>query len=306
MAVSVTGGTPPYKFVVVIEWDTTKTITYSTGYFNYVLDVPSKSHVLFAVTDATGKGAVGPQFTVGPSGNSSCLSLAPALPPLSPGLTSVYPGLPTPAVVSVNEINPTPDRKASVAALASGVVGGSVFLLLAAVAGALWQKKRSKIHNRHNYNFDLFDATEPASRPASSNSIITPTPYAYDTSSVITKAELDGLSITLPHKSFITPVRHTRASAFYEHFSAVDTSPPYTQMRSGTMTSSTYNPPPRRYSATSTLLTDTSSDGVGSALSSIKSSDQDLSATPILQGGRPPSLPPGAAAPITPSVLQWL
>ncbi|KAG8998389.1 hypothetical protein FRB95_009322 [Tulasnella sp. JGI-2019a] len=309
MAMSVTGGTPPYRFTEVIEWETTKTTTYSTGYFNYVLDAKFNSHIVFAATDSTGKGAVGPRLTVGTSNNSSCLSLAPTLLPSNPGLTSVYPGLPTPATVPNSNINPIPNKKVDVAAIAGGVVGGLAFVLLAVIVGALWQRQRGRTHNGH-YAVDLFDPTEPASQPATGNSMVTPTPYAYATSSAMSDPGSDG---PLSRKSSVAPARHTRGSTFYETFPIIDTSPPYTATddaftQTGTVASSSRNPhDSRRFSVGSMELTDTSSHGVGLALGSGIPSE--LSALlgqspPISPRGWSPPLPPGAAPPHSPSALQ--
>ncbi|KAG8998391.1 hypothetical protein FRB95_009320 [Tulasnella sp. JGI-2019a] len=136
ITVNVTGGKPPYTFEEVVEWATTKTTKYSTGYFDYVLDAKSGSRVALAVTDSSGKGAVGPFFNVGTSNNSSCLTSAPTVAPSSPALTSVYPGMPTSGAGSTNQPG-TKKNKASAATVAGGSVGGLAFLILAAVAGVV-------------------------------------------------------------------------------------------------------------------------------------------------------------------------
>ncbi|KAG8884731.1 hypothetical protein FRB97_003515, partial [Tulasnella sp. 331] len=322
MDVTVTGGTPPYTFTAVQQDTESKVVTYSTGNFVYVLDIGTGKNVTFAVTDSKGLGAVGTQFIVGSSPDTSCLTLASTLLPLDPGLTSVYQGLAAPVTASVsstgNGVVPAPTftsassgshKNVSIAAVAGGAVGGLALLLLAGIAGALWQRKKQRA--QHAQNVDLADAMGPASEPATGDAMLPPRPYSFDQStgqpfmSEVSNPGFAGMGVPRGRneKSPVAPVQPRRGSSFYENFPVT---PPYSAADSeeanthtGSSSTAPLHPMNRRYSG----ISDMKSDGV---------SEQDMMAvsrlsSPSISASHPragsPPLPPGAAAPNTFSML---
>ncbi|KAG8871908.1 hypothetical protein FRB97_008214 [Tulasnella sp. 331] len=302
MPVQVTGGTPPYTFVVIEEWQLVKTIIYSTGNFYYTVDAQLGNKVIcespqsslisppsyrieepltVAVTDSTGKSAVGDLFRVTPSSIVNCTTLASTVTPLSPAQTSIYQGLQT---ISVNGASPNPGKKSHAGAIAGGVIGGMVLLLLAALAGALWHRKRRKDASRHD-RVDLFDPAEPVSEPAMGNSMVAPTPFPYTPTLPMSEAGFAGLGVPSQHKSAMVPAQHTRGSSFYETFLPTGESPPYTATDAG----SSANPrDSNRFSGTSFAASDQDLMGIHSRVGS-----------PVGQRVGSPPLPSGAAAPST-------
>ncbi|KAG8984907.1 hypothetical protein FRB93_006161 [Tulasnella sp. JGI-2019a] len=327
MNVTVTGGTPPYTFTAVQQDIEPKMISYSTGNFQYVLDIGAGHNVTYGVTDSTGKGATYKQFTVGSSTDTSCLTLAPTLQPLAAGLTSVYQGLTAPATASSSSSTsgavPGPTNASSssghsvsTAAVAGGVVAGVALLLLAGIAGALWQRKKNRSLRAHG--LDLSDAMAPAGEPATGHNA-RPHPYS-PTSGQPLMSEEPGFGLTatgFSQKSGMAPPaqRTTRGSSYYENFPS--SSPPYSasaqgedaQTHSGTSHSGGAYRPGFRNSA------DGKSDamGMGTVVSSSRRSslDQDLMTvsrlgSPVNQRATSPNLPPGAAAPNTFSSMPTL
>ncbi|KAG8874848.1 hypothetical protein FRB98_008197 [Tulasnella sp. 332] len=307
--ITVTGGTPPYMFSTLEAGNEPKIVSYTTGYFEYILDMRSGSIVNFAVNDSTGLGAVGQQFKVGFSGDVSCLALAPTLVPLSPALTSLYQGLtgfPTPSAPAATSITPeTPShgKSVNVAAVVGGAVGGLGLVLLVVIFGALRLMKKWRNAPR---DVDLFDSNEPVSQPAIGNSMFPPRPYSYMPLSLeadaipSAKMEVNGeLGGHGAMREQETTQQHTprSGSTKYESDPLSEMSPPYSEdsrLCAGTSSSHAtyYN---NRLSG-ATFTSDSKSNG---ERSSRLSPDQDALSSPTSgRSGRSlPPLPPGAASP---------
>ncbi|KAG8987603.1 hypothetical protein FRB93_004475 [Tulasnella sp. JGI-2019a] len=90
VALSISGGTPPYSVSFVAENNTPKKATFATGTINWTVDVHSGTNAYFTVSDTAGNGAVSQFFTVGSSSIGSCIGTAKTVTPGSPALSTVY------------------------------------------------------------------------------------------------------------------------------------------------------------------------------------------------------------------------
>ncbi|KAG8869602.1 hypothetical protein FRB98_002351 [Tulasnella sp. 332] len=293
MPVQVTGGAPPYTFIVIEQWQFVKTTLYSTGKFYYTVDAQYGNKIIFAVTDSIGRGAVGDLFQVTQSSIVNCTTLASTVTPLSPAQTSIYQGLQTISTyggrpclnVFLHSFGPDPTTESHTGAIVGGVVGGVTLLLLAAIGGGLWHRKRSRDAHRRDCGLDLFDPAEPVSEPATGYSVVAPTPYSYVPSPPISEAGFAGLGTVSQHKYAAAPAEHTRGSSYYETFPPIGDSPPYTAIDVGSST----NPwGSNRISGESFATSDRDLMGIHSRVGS-----------PMSQRVGGPPLPPGAAAPST-------
>ncbi|KAG8851768.1 hypothetical protein FRB96_009133 [Tulasnella sp. 330] len=337
MNVSVTGGTPPYIFSVVEAANVPKNISFSTGYFEYILDVGYGNFVNFVVTDSGGRSVVGSQFQV-TAGDSSCLTLASTLAPLSPTLTSVYQGLPsfetattpTPTISAVTQ----PRKTVNSGAIVGGVLGALCLLLFALVGVLLWQRKQKRSARRR---IDLFGPTELATEDTTGNSTLRPRAYSYqplrleDTAMAkIDLSELGGLAGGRRAYMNIQAAGHTRGSAEHESFPLLGVSPPYSSGTPSQLGTSSSNAAIDSHSSRATA--DSKREGLlaprgfhhFAELEQAQEGDWEqveLQPQPQDQGGgviasllnpvtsRPPRilpLPPGAAAPNTRASLRML
>lgn len=173
--------------------------------------------------------------------------------------------------------------------MAGGIVGVLALLLLAGIAGALWQRKKHRYQRAHNV--DLSDAMAPASEPATGDSMVPPNPYySYvppSSQSFMSEPGFAGLGVLGRNEKLATVL----AQHQHRHRGVAPASPPYLQ-DANTHTGSSATPhtprPNRRFSATS----DSKSDGIVSL--------------PLSQRGGSRLLPPGAAVPNTFPSMQTL
>ncbi|KAG8981583.1 hypothetical protein FRB94_014026 [Tulasnella sp. JGI-2019a] len=139
-----TGGTAPYTLTVVPELLVPKTVTYSTGYFNYTLDLKAGVNAFFSVVDSLGNGAVSSYFTVAASSDATCLGVAPTLSVGAPALSTIYSG--ATAAATTGSSNST--HKSIIGPVIGGVVGGLLFVCLGIILGAcLYKRRRREVRN---------------------------------------------------------------------------------------------------------------------------------------------------------------
>lgn len=149
-------------------------------YWNCIV---SNHNTLVSVTDASGKGVVGPYFEVGRSTNSSCLPVAQTLLPGDPALSTTYAGasftlLPSASITSspshgyagkrVSDVMLSHHllRRISSSVIAGGVVASVVLLAIAAVGGAYCHQRRVK---RLQPRLDLGDRDRLVGSPIEMN-----------------------------------------------------------------------------------------------------------------------------------------
>ncbi|KAG8987579.1 hypothetical protein FRB93_004450 [Tulasnella sp. JGI-2019a] len=144
VSIAVTGGTPPYTLTVVPEMSLPKAVTYSTGTFNYTLDIKAGVNAVFSVVDVLGSGAVSSYFTVAASSDASCLGVAPTLSVGASALSTIYPG--QSATASSESSNNT--HSSIIGPVIGGVVGGLLFICLGIILGVcLYRRRKREVRN---------------------------------------------------------------------------------------------------------------------------------------------------------------
>ncbi|KAG8871912.1 hypothetical protein FRB97_008218 [Tulasnella sp. 331] len=301
--ITVTGGTPPYTFSALQGSNEPKLISYTTGYFEYILDMPTGSIVNFAVNDSTGRSAVGEQFRVGSSSDASCLTLAATLVPLSPALTSMYQGLasafptisPPSTSSSVPVATSSHGKSVNVAAVAGGVVGGLALLLLVVILGALWWRKKQRNARR---DVDLFDPNEPVSQPVIGDLSFLPQQPLTIGAAAMAKRDLGEEAYEHARRKEDIARNTIRGdSADYSSHPLLE-SPPYSAAsRSPVGTSSSHSPNYDNRFSRATFTSDSKSEGEQASRLS-PDHDQDAYSPGSNRVSRSlPPLPPGAASP---------